>query len=223
MTETHPVFVLAGFAPPPAELEQGGDAWFQARLGKLTASRISDAIARTKTGWGASRANVMADLIAERLTGVQIEGYTNAAMQRGIEVEPQARAAYAFFRDVTVEPVGFIPHPTITMAGASPDGLVGADGLLELKCPNVATHIETLLTQAIPGKYLDQMAWQMACSGRAWVDYASFDPRMPAELSLFVKRVHRDDKRIAELEVLVREFLAELDAKVTALNGLKAA
>ena len=202
------------------DLTQGSPEWFAARLGKVTASRVADVIAKTRTGWGASRANYMAALIAERLTGTPAESYTNAAMQHGLDTEPQARVAYELVRDVTVLPVGFVPHPTIEMSGASPDGLIEPDGIIEIKCPNVATHIETLLGAEIPDKYIVQMQFQMACTGAEWCDFVSFDPRMPARLSLYVKRIMRDHKRIAELEALVKDFLAELDAKLAALNAL---
>ena len=203
-----------------ADLIQGSPEWLAARLGKATASRVSDVIAKTRTGWGASRANYMAALIAERLTGTPAESYTNAAMQHGLDTEPQAKAAYAFCYDAEIVETGFVPHHSIEMAGASPDGMVGDDGLIEIKCPNTATHIETLLGAEIPDKYIVQMQFQMACAGRAWCDYVSFDPRMPARLSLFVKRVMRDDSRIAELETALRDFLKELDAKLAALNGI---
>ena len=203
------------------DLIQGSSEWLAARCGMVTASRVADVIAKTKVGWGASRGNYMAELIAERLTGQPAQSYTNAAMQWGTETEPQARAAYEFFRDATVVQVGLVPHPTIPMTAASPDGLVGDDGLVEIKCPNTATHIDTLLGQSVPGKYGTQMQWQMACTCRQWCDFVSFDPRMPAHLSLFVKRVFRDDKAIAELESAVTEFLAELDGKVKELESLK--
>lgn len=195
-------------------MEQLSDEWFQARCGKATASRISDVIAKTRSGWGASRANYQAELIAERLTGVPAAGFTSAAMQWGIDTEPQARAAYEFMTDAQVTEIAFIEHPTIGMSGASPDGLVGDDGMVEIKCPNTATHIDTLLRGVIQDKYLVQMLWQMACSGRDWCDFVSFDPRMPADLALWVKRVPRDQKRIDELEGLVRDFLDETDEKV---------
>jgi len=200
------------------DLVQGTDEWLSIRLGKVTASRVADVIARTKTGPSASRANYMAELVAERLTGARGETYTNAAMQWGTDNEPEARLAYEFRHDVTVEQVGFIAHPSIEMSGASPDGLVAADGLVEIKCPNTATHIETLLTGTVPAKYETQMLWQMACTGRAWCDFASFDPRLPEEMRLFVKRFARDDKRIAEMEEQVREFLFELDTTVRRLS-----
>jgi len=199
-------------------MEQQSAEWFASRLGKVTASRVADVIARTKTGPSASRANYMAELVAERLTGVRGETFTNAAMQWGTDNEPEARLAYEFRHDVTVEQVGFIAHPSIEMSGASPDGLVAADGLVEIKCPNTATHIETLLTGSIPGKYETQMLWQMACTGRSWCDFASFDPRLPEEMRLFVKRFDRDDKRISEMEEQVREFLFELDTTVRRLS-----
>lgn len=199
------------------ELIQGSDAWKLARCGSLGASRMADAVARTKTGYGASRANLMAELLVERLTGVPTEGYTNAAMQWGTEKEPEARAAYEFKADVDVAEVGIVKHPTIAGTHASPDGFVGEDGMVEIKCPNTATHVETLLGDEIAGKYVTQMQWQMACTGRKWCDFVSFDPRLPESMALFVKRVHRDDKRIAELETEARAFLAELDGKVAEL------
>ena len=199
---------------------QGSPEWFALRVGKVTASRVADVIAKTKTGWGASRANYMAELIAERLTGEPAEKYTNAAMAWGTEKEPDARAAYEFFRDAHVVDVAFINHPVIGMTGASPDGFVGDHGLVEIKCPNTATHLDTLLSQSIPGKYVTQMLWQMACTGRQWCDFVSYDPRLPEAMSLFVKRVERDDKEIADLEAKVAEFLGELDRKLAQLNDL---
>jgi putative phage-type endonuclease len=201
-------------------VEQRSTEWFAARLGKLTASRIADATARTKTGYGASRANLMAELVCERLTGVQAERFVNGAMLHGIEMEPEACSAYEFELGVTVEKVGFLDHPSIDMSGASPDGLVGAEGLVEIKCPQSAQHIDTLLTKAVPEKYVKQMQWQMACTGRKWCDYATYDPKMPQELQLWILRVTRDDKMIAELEKEARAFLAELDEKVAALRSI---
>lgn len=195
-----------------SDIIQGSPQWHALRLGKVTASRIADVIAKTKTGWGASRANYMAQLIAERLTGVPAESYTNAAMQWGVDNEASARAAYEFYGDCTVQLVGFIQHPTIAMSGASPDGLVGADGIVEIKAPNTSTHIDTLLGQDVPGKYIAQMQWQMACTGAQWCDFVSFDPRMPETMRLFVKRVPRDESMIANLEKEVIAFLSELES-----------
>lgn len=197
---------------------QGTPEWFAVRVGKVTASRVADVVAKTKTGWGASRANYMAELIAERLTGEVAPSFTNAAMQWGTEMEPLARDAYEFRTDATVETVGFVAHPSILMSGASPDGLVGSDGLVEIKCPNTATHIDTLMGDSIASKYETQMQWQMACTGRKWCDFVSFDPRMPESMRLFIRRVNRDDKRISELESLVCDFLDEVTAKVQQLR-----
>lgn len=201
------------------EIVQGSPEWHAIRLGKVTASRIADVCARTKTGWGASRKNYLAELVAERLTGVKVEGFTNAAMQWGTEIEPEARVAYEFYRDASVSQVGFVPHPTIGDTGASPDGLVEQDGLVELKCPNTATHIETLLCGSIPEKYVLQMQWQMACTGRLWCDFASYDPRLPESMRLYVDRVKRDDAAIQAIEKDVTKFLDELRAIVAELRS----
>lgn len=198
---------------------QRGSEWFAARLGRVTASRIADVCARTKTGYGAGRKNYMAELVAERLTGVWVEGFTNAAMQWGTDMEPEARAAYEFYRDATVTEIGFVPHPTIGDSGASPDGLVGDDGLVEIKCPNTATHLETLLGASLPEKYFLQMQWQMACTGRQWCDFASYDPRLPETMRLHVDRVKRDDAAIASVEKDVLAFLAELRDTVDRLRA----
>lgn len=203
------------------DLIQGSDEWLAARCGKVTASRMADLLAKTKTGYGASRANYMAELIAERLTGQPAEKFTSPAMQWGTANESDARSAYEFHADCDVIEVGFVPHPGILMAGASPDGLVAADGLVEIKCPNTATHIDTLLSGVVAGKYITQMQFQMACTGRRWCDFVSFDPRMPADLRLFVRRVVRDDTAIADMEAEIVKFLAELDGKVAALRSAK--
>lgn len=200
-------------------MEQRSPEWFAARLGKVTASRISDLMARTKSGYSASRANYMAELVCERLTGVKTEGYTNAAMQWGIDNEAAAKAAYSFMTDNAIEDRGFIDHPYIEMAGASPDGLVGKDGLVEVKCPNSASHIETLLSEAIDGKYLLQMQFQMACAVRRWCDFVSFDPRLPPEMQLWIKRVQFDEQVADEIDREVRKFHKELGDKVAALQS----
>jgi putative phage-type endonuclease len=200
------------------EIVQRSPEWFALRVGKVTASRVADVGARTKSGWGASRANYMAELIAERLTGEPAERFSNAAMQWGTDKEPEARTAYEFETNTEVIEVGFVAHPAIAMSGASPDGLVGDLGLVEIKCPNTAGHIDTLLSGTIPDKYVTQMLWQMACTGREWCDFVSFDPRMPENMRLFVRRIERDEIRIGAHEKDVREFLGELEAKVSALT-----
>lgn len=201
-------------------IEQRTDEWFGMRLGKVTASRIGDLMARTKSGPSASRANYLAQLVAERLTGEREPGFTNAAMTWGVEQEANARTCYEFDRGVTVDQIAFIVHPKITMAGASPDGLVGTDGMVEIKCPGTAKHIATLTGDAIDGKYIKQMQWQMACADRQWCDFVSYDPRLPVEMQLHVRRVDRDPAGIAEMEAAVREFLAEVEATVDQLTSL---
>ena len=202
-------------------IEQRSDAWFAARIGKVTASRVADVLAKTKTGYSASRDNYMAQLVCERLTNQKADGFTNSAMQWGTETEPLARLSYEVANNVLVDEVGFVPHPSIIMAGASPDGLVGDNGLLEIKCPNTATHIETLLSQTVPGKYNTQMQFQMACTGREWCDFVSFDNRLPEELQLFVKRVPRDNMYIRLMEDEIVKFLNELDIKIAQLMEIK--
>ena len=202
-------------------IEQRTEEWFKQRLGKVTASKIADVIAKTKTGVSASRENYSTQLTLERLTGQQAEFYTNAAMEWGTATEPQARTAYEVYREVLVDEVGFIDHPTIAMSGACPDGFVGDDGLVEIKCPESKTQMDTLLNQKVPAKYMPQMQWQLACTGRKWCDFVSFDPRMPENLQIFVQRVERNDLYIKMLEEEVRAFLAEIDQKVEILRNIK--
>ena len=201
-------------------MEQRTDEWHAARLGKVTASRVADVVAKTKTGYGASRANYMAELICERLTGVPQDSFVSSAMQWGTDTEPLARAAYEAASGELVIETGFVPHSQVASSGASPDGLIGEDGLLEIKCPNTSTHIDTLLGQSVPAKYMTQMQWQMACTGRKWCDFVSFDPRMPEGMRMFVKRVQRDDVMIAELVKEVTIFLEEIDKKINDLSKL---
>jgi len=202
-------------------MEQGSDAWFNIRIGKVTASRVADVLAKTKTGYSTTRDNYMAQLVCERLTGQKGESFTNAAMQHGTETEPLARAAYEARYDVLVDEVGFVSHPTIKMSGASPDGLVGDEGLLEIKAPNTSTHIETLLSESVPNKYYTQMQFQLSCTRRKWCDFVSFDNRLPTELQMFVKRVPRDDVYIRLIEDEIVKFLAELDTKINQLMKVK--
>jgi putative phage-type endonuclease len=199
--------------------EQRTAEWHQARLGKVTASCVYKVMAKTKTGYGADRANYMAQIICERLTGVPTETFVNAAMQRGTDLEPQARAMYSLETGNDVVEVGFIAHPTIKHSGASPDGLIDGDGLLEIKVPNPATHIATLRGAEIDRKYILQMQWQMACTGRAWCDFSSFCDVLPAEMQTHIRRVPRDNDLIAEIETEITGFLGEVDAGLAELRA----
>lgn len=203
-------------------IAQGTPEWFAQRLGKVTASRVADVIAKTKSGYSTSRENYCVELALERITGARQESYTNSFMEWGTATEPLARAAYEAHTGFIVEEVAMIPHPTIPMAGASPDGLA-EEGQIEIKCPTQATHAKTLLSKKPDGKYITQMQWQMACTGREWCDFVSFDPRFPQHLQLFVTRVMRDNEMIAELEKEVISFLAEVQTMVDKLNELQPA
>jgi putative phage-type endonuclease len=201
-------------------MDQRTPEWFAARCGKVTASRMADVVAKTAKGYGASRANYMAELVVERLTGKPTEGFTNAAMQWGTDQEPFARDAYSAKTGELVTEVGFVNHPRIENAGASPDGIVGA-GLVEIKCPNTASHIEYLMSKEPPQKYYYQMQWQIGCAMAEFCDWVSYDPRMPQELQLLIVRIYRDEDCIKMLEAEVETFLSELDAKVKALKEMK--
>lgn len=201
---------------------QNSPEWFAQRLGKVTASRIKDVMAKGKTGEAATRATYRAQLVAERLSGKVAEGFTTASMKWGQDCEALARAAYEAETGNLVTEVAMIEHPTIKMAGASPDGTIGTDGLLEIKCPETKTHIDTILSDKAPSEYILQMQWQMACTNRKWVDFVSFDPRMPSDMQLFIKRVERDEAKIAEIETEVKKFLAEVEQTIEKLNAWKA-
>jgi hypothetical protein len=198
---------------------QGSQEWLQARCGKVTASRVHDIVATTKSGgYTAGRKNYLAELVTERLTGVPAPSYQSPAMLWGIECEHKARFAYALDHGVEVEEVGFVPHPRITDAGCSPDGLLRTNGLLEIKCPNTATMIEVLLGAKTDPGYINQMQFQLACTGRQWCDLVTYDPRLPAPMQMHVTHFERDDKAIAELELEVQQFLIDLDATVDLLR-----
>ena len=199
-------------------MEQRTPEWYAARLGKVTASRVADITSKTKSGYSTSRANYMAELLCERLTGTKADGYVNAAMQWGIDIEPSAREAYQSLLGVLVEETGFVNHPDITMAGASPDGLIGDVGMVEIKCPTTSVHIDTLMSGVVPSKHMAQIQWQMACTGRNWCDFVSYDPRMPENMRMFVQRVDRDETYIEETTKEVNLFLSELDTKISTLN-----
>lgn len=199
-------------------MEQRTEEWFNARLGCVTASRVSDVMAKTKSGYSTSRANYMAELICERLTGQKEESYCNSAMQWGIDTEPEARSAYEIETGTLVKEVGFILHPSIPMFGASPDGIVGDRGL-EIKCPNKATHLEYLTTESIPQKYIIQMHVGMLCTGLDKWDFVSYDPRFPEHLRMYKKTYTLDRSLADEIIKEVTAFLAELDAKIEQLNA----
>ena len=198
-------------------IEQRTDEWFAARLGKVTASRIADVTAKTKTGYSASRDAYAWQLVVERLTKKPAESFSNSAMQWGTETEPQARIAYMIATDTMVDEIAFVTHPTIEQAGASPDGLVSVDGLVEIKCPNTNTHLETYLSKKISKKYIDQMQWQMRCTQRQWCDFVSYDPRLPDHLQLVIIRVNYDADYVQQLESEVISFLHEVAEKFSNL------
>lgn len=212
-------------------MKQGTPEWLEARCGMVTASRIADVMAKGRNGKpGAGRANYLAEKVAEHLTGISQESMrTTAPMQWGINHEDEARRTYGFITGSEIEEIGFVIHPTITRSGASirptitrsgasPDGLVGKNGLVEIKCPNTATHIATVIRGVNIEKYTKQIQWQLACTERRWCDFISYDPRLPFEMSLFVKRIMRDDAVIAELEKEVKEFLNEVDRTIHELK-----
>lgn len=188
---------------------QGTAEWFADRLGRVTASKIADVMMKPTT---AGYQNYRAQLVCERLTGQATESFTSAAMQHGTDTEPQARAVYTLLTGLDVEQVGFIPHPTLEMTGASPDGTVGEDGLVEIKCPQPATHIKTLTGGNIDRKYMLQMHWQMICTGREWCDFVSFCPALPTEMQMFRQRVELDAELAAEITTAVTSFLVAVDA-----------
>ena len=203
------------------QIEQGTPEWFQQRLGKVTASKLSDVMSKGRgSAPSATRATYMAQLVAERLSGKPTDSFTNAAMDWGTETEPQARAAYTMYTGNMVDQVGFVEHPLIEDSGASPDGEVGSDGLVEIKCPLTKTHIASLKSRTAPAAYMKQIQWQLACTGRAWCDFVSFDPRMPPGMQIMVDRIYRDDAAIREMESAVTIFLSEVQAECTHLEQI---
>ena len=202
-------------------VEQGTPEWHQMRLGKVSASRMADLLAKTKTGASASRAKYMAQLLCERMTGQPTEFFTTAAMQRGTEIEPVARAAYESENFISVDQVAWVEHPTIPMAGCSPDGVVGEHGLIEIKCKEIHNHLDTILNDKIDPDHQAQMMWQMACTGRQWCDYVCFDDRAPEGLQLFIKRLERNDDLIKTMEYEVSKFLKDLEEMIYKLNEIR--
>lgn len=203
----------------PLELTQNTEEWLKYKCGRLGGSSIADMLTRTKTGWGAGRKNLAARLVAERLTGCPTETYKSKAMEYGSETEAEACNMYAWEKDVDPIIVGYVDHPTIAWAGCSPDRLIGQDGMIQTKCPNTATHIESLLGGSIDGYYLKQMQWEMGCTGRKWNDFVTYDKRLPPEMQLHVTRVWRDDAMITDLEREARIFLSEVEETVNQLRS----
>ena len=200
-------------------VEQGSNAWHQMRLGKVTASRVADILAKTKTGPSASRQNYLIELAIQRTTGIIQESYSNSAMEWGTQTEPQARVAYEVKSGNFVDQVAFIDHPTIQWFGCSPDGIVG-EGLIEIKCPNSATHWEYFKAKEPPKKYFIQMQAQMAVTGAKWCDFVSFDPRMPDRSQLLIVRIDKDETFIAEMEAEIKKFLSEVEVEVNLMKGM---
>jgi putative phage-type endonuclease len=200
-------------------IEQGTPEWHELRRGKVTASRVADILAKTKTGPSASRQNYLIELALQRTTKTIEPSYTNAAMEWGTATEPQARVAYEVATNNFVDQVAFVDHPTIKWFGCSPDGLVGKDGLLEIKCPNSATHWEYFKAKEPPKKYFIQMQAQMAVTGTKWCDFVSFDPRMPERSQLLVVKVPRDPEFILQMETEIQIFLNEVEAEVNLMEN----
>ena len=201
-------------------MEQRTEEWFAARLGKVTASRVADVIATRKGQESTARAKYKLQLATERLTNKKVDTFFNQAMQDGIDREPMAREIYEHLIEKKVEEVGFIDHPTINMAGASPDGLVGDDGIIEIKCPIETTHTTNLLERRLPLKYKPQVQFQLATTGRQWCDFISYNPNFEPRLQLIVVRVERDDEYIEMLEVKIKEFLGEVEDIIKQLKEI---
>ena len=202
-----------------AQIAQGTPEWHQMRLGKVTASRVADILAKTKTGPSASRQNYLIELALQRTTGIIQESYSNSAMEWGTQTEPQARVAYEVTTNNFVDQVAFIDHPSIKWFGCSPDGLVSDRGLLEIKCPNSATHWEYFKSKKPPQKYFIQMQAQIAVTNKDWCDFVSFDPRMPDRSQLLIVRIDRDEAFIAEMEAEIKKFLDEVEVEVQLMRG----
>lgn len=204
-------------------IDQRTDEWFAQRMGKVTASRVADVMATIKSGEAAARRNYKMELLCQRLTGQREEGFNSAAMQRGTDLEPIARSEYELRNDVMVSETGFVIHPVVEQFGASPDGLVGESGLLEIKCPNTATHIEFLRTGRPDSRYVWQMMAQMACTDRGWCDFVSYDDRLPEKLSYASVCIHRNADAEAAMLKEITAFLSELDALETEMRERMAA
>lgn len=209
--------------PNYLNIQQGSPEWLFERCGCVTASRIKDVVAKLKNGKeSAARQSYKMEVLTEILTGRTTEHFVTMAMDWGIQTEPLARTAYEFAKGVEVERIGYVRHLGISRSGASPDGLVGEDGLVEIKCPNTTTHLEYLIEGVVPDDYRPQMMWQMACTGRSWCDFVSYDPRLPNEFNLFIERLHRDDMVIGDMEREVERFISEVNEMAQKLLKHKA-
>lgn len=203
------------------QVEQGSQEWLQLRLGKITASRISDVLAKGKgNSESITRTKYRNELIRERLTNKKLDGYSNPSMERGTLLEPLARAFYEVKHNLMVKQVAFVPHPVINNAGASPDGLINDDGLLEIKCPDPANHIAYILDggNSLSTKYNNQVQFQLCCTGRSWCDLASYDPDIDEDLQMFIVRIHRDDEYIKMIESEVVKFDNEITETILKLK-----
>lgn len=204
------------------DVEQGSSAWHEARCGSIGATAINDIMSSGKgSSESAGRKNYRAAKVCEILTKCTSENYVNAAMQRGTDLEPMARDVYSFVKGVNVDQVGLIMHPYIDKSHASPDGLVGDDGMIEIKVPSPANHIEYLLAGVVPSIYVKQLQWQMACSGRLWNDFVSYGPELPEELQVFIVRMDRDNTMIAEMERAVVDFQKSIDKMIADLKAIR--
>lgn len=200
------------------KVEQGSDEWKRLRLGHITASNVADVMAKGKGGEATTRYKYKMRLVAERLTNEVPESYSNSAMEWGVQMEPIARMQYEAKADVLVDKTGFWYHPSIDWVGVSPDGLVGDDGLVEIKCPNTTTHIDYLFANKVPAEYYKQVQCQLWVTGRQWCDFVSFDPRLPSRNQLFIIRTNRDEELIKEMESEVVKFLAEVEELIIKLG-----
>lgn len=204
----------------PRTVEQGSDLWHQLRLGHVTASGIADLMAKTKTGESESRRKYKVKLVAERMTGKAQESYSNAAMEWGVEQEQYAAMAYELKNNILLDKTGFWLHPSIKWLGVSPDRLVGNDGLVEIKCPNTTTHIDYILDDVVPARYYKQIQCQLWVTNSQWCDFVSYDPRLPEENQLFIKRAYPDEVFIREMESEVLRFLDEVEQMINKLKGI---
>lgn len=194
------------------EMVQGSDEWFAARLGKVTGSNFSKAIGKP----GATRTKYMEKLIAEIGSQEKEQGYSNAAMEWGTETEPLAREFYENINDCIVREVGFVEHNE--HIGVSPDGLVGEDGLLEIKCPYSSTHVSYIINDRLPPVYKAQVQGQLWVTGRQWCDFVSYDPRYIPR-PYWCVRVERDIDYSAMLCIKVGKFITEMKEIIEKINA----